>query len=312
MSNYFENKDLFMEPKVTQHGSHMVMTNVQKPIKKKLLNIDSRFRDDYTPPYFSNYTISLPERMNEVKSIKVTNAEIPMTFYNISCHLGNNTFNLSFNFPYVASEYASITIPDGQYTIDTLTQAINDNIAKTGGIPFTNVIFSTDEGRSVFSNSDKGATFTVEFEVGPQGDLDLNNSLQSKLGWLLGFRKPTHEIPPLTELISPAFIDLNGPRYLYLVVDEFLNGNPRSFISMLQKSSLNKNILARITLNDREYPYGSILAANEAIGNLTSDTRIYDRKVNIQRMNIQLINEFGTIMNLNSMDFSFCLEMEYE
>lgn len=311
MSNYFENKDLFMEPKVTQHGSHMVMTNVQKPIKTKLLNIDSRFRDDYTPPYFSNYIVSLPERMNEVKSIRVKNAEIPIAFYNISSHLRNNTFNLSFDFPGVASEYASITIPDDQYTIETLTHAINDNIAKTGGIPFTNVIFSVEEGRSVFSNSDKGAIFTIEFDVGPQGDLDTNN-LQSKLGWILGFRAPVSPIPPLTELLSPAFIDLNGPRYLYLVVDEFLNGNPRSFISMLQQSSLNKNILARITLNSREYPYGSILTANNALGNLTSDVRVYDRKVNVQRMNIQLINEFGSIMNLNSMDFSFCLEMEYE
>ena len=47
MSNYFDNKDNFLEPNVTQYGSHMVMTNVHKSSKTKYINIDTRFSDEY-------------------------------------------------------------------------------------------------------------------------------------------------------------------------------------------------------------------------------------------------------------------------
>jgi hypothetical protein len=35
----FDRNELFLEPKVTQYGNHMVMTNVNKPIKKKIILI---------------------------------------------------------------------------------------------------------------------------------------------------------------------------------------------------------------------------------------------------------------------------------
>jgi len=47
-------------------------------------------------------------------------------------------------------------------------------------------------------------------------------------------------------------------------------------------------------------------------GLLQTDTRSYNGKVDLQRMNVQLVNEQGIPMNLNGLDFAFCLEMEYE
>ena len=95
MSKYFDQKDLFMGPTVTQHNGHMVMTDVVPPTKTKYLTIDTRFHDDYQSGTVANYNISLPERINDVKSIRVTNIEIPITYYNISANRGNNTFSLS-------------------------------------------------------------------------------------------------------------------------------------------------------------------------------------------------------------------------
>jgi hypothetical protein len=40
MSEY-NNMDLFLEPKTKQYGSHMVMTNVHKQSKTKLVNVDT-------------------------------------------------------------------------------------------------------------------------------------------------------------------------------------------------------------------------------------------------------------------------------
>jgi hypothetical protein len=43
-----------------------------------------------------------------------------------------------------------------------------------------------------------------------------------------------------------------------------------------------------------------------------SDRRQYSGKVDIQKLNVQLIDDTGTPVDLNGLDFSFCLEVEHE
>lgn len=307
MSNYFDHKNsLFMEPTVTQHGSHMVMTNVTKPTKKHYINIDTRFRDDYDPKRPANYNISLPERILEVKTVRVMSVEVPISFYNISTNLGNNCFNIT-----VVGECRTVIIPDGQYDASGLIYMINEELAIIG-VPYTNIIFSVEDNYCIFANSDLNNDYYLDFDVNTQGTTDMQN-LSFKLGWILGFREPSYVIPRMTILSGIAFVDLNGPRYLYLVMDEFQNYNPLAFISLVKTSEVNKNVLARITMSNKDYPYGTIMPANGySNGFLMSSHRIYTGKVDIQRMNIQLVNERGVPMDLNGMDFSFCMELEHE
>jgi hypothetical protein len=51
---------------------------------------------------------------------------------------------------------------------------------------------------------------------------------------------------------------------------------------------------------------------NRFSGALVSDTRSYTGKADLQRLNIQLLNEFGNPVNLNGLDISLCLEIEHE
>ena len=69
MSKYFDQKNLFLEPQVDQYGSHMIMTDVAREKKIKYLTVDTRFRDYYDTSTIANYNISLPERINSVKSM---------------------------------------------------------------------------------------------------------------------------------------------------------------------------------------------------------------------------------------------------
>ena len=48
--------------------------------------------------------------------------------------------------------------------------------------------------------------------------------------------------------VSEGIVDLVGPRYIYLVIDDFNNNVSNSFYAAFTSSVLNKNILARITL----------------------------------------------------------------
>lgn len=306
MSQYLDNKDLFLEPKTKQYGSHMVMTNVHKQSKTKFINIDTKFRDDYSYSQSVNYNISLPERINEVKNMKVKGIEIPMTFYNISSSLGNNSFKITDN-SYNKLEQI-LTIPDGQYTSSEIATAITATINSATHI--TDLSFALTGNHSKFYTNN--STFVIEFDIDQYGCMDKFN-FNYKLGWLLGFRKPSYVINKnATAIISEGFIDLTAPRYLFLAIDEFNKGNQSSFVSPLATSLINKNIIGRITLDKEMYPFGSILPATEYGGYLISDARSYTGKIDIQRLNIQLLSENGSIINLNGSDFSFCLEVEHE
>jgi len=301
------NNDLFFEPKTTQYGSHMVMSNVYKPIKNKYINIDTRFREEYNYSQTIDYNITLPERLTDIKSMRVVSAEIPISFYNISTALGNNFFNLTDT----NGANIMITIPDGQYTLSSLSTKINGIISTT--YSSTNLSYTSSTGYSSFTALNN-KTITLNFAVNSDGTADKFN-FKSKLGWILGYRNPSYTIiaatPSKATVISEGLVDINGPRYLYLAIEEFNKGNQYSFIPGLYKSLVNKNIIARITLNNQVFGYGTILPVNNFTG-LLSDTRSYTDKIDLLKLNVKLLNESGTVINLNGMDFSFCMEVTHE
>jgi len=323
----------FLNSTVTQYGSHMVMSNVQKRTKTKIVNIDTRFLDEYQVNT-NTYPITLSDKITHVKSLKVVSAEIPVSYYNISSALGNNYFMItSYNYrptggPYVPTTFM-VTIPDGTYTITTLIGAINNYITTyieynlygyKVALQFGNTISGID-GNVVIQLGTGGNTgstynFRFDFAVNKNGEFDKYN-FKNKLGWLLGFRNTTYSYSGtysgasvVTLVTSEAFSNVNNvQRYLYLVVDDFNNGQQNSFLSSLPTSLINKNIIARITPN---VAFGSVIYANCGNGLLYSDCREYTSKIDIQRLNVQLINEVGQNLLLNGLDFSFCMEIEYE
>ena len=291
------------DPKVTQYGNHMVMTNVALPTKTKYLTIDTRFRDEYDSSTLANYTISLPDRINDVKSIRVQSANIPITFYNISANRGNNVFTLS-----ILNKRVTIILPDRQYDACTLVSVINSEITLMTS-PFNSITFSIDNHRGIFTNSGDKNDCTVNFEIS-KSSLGVPNPL-STFGWLLGYRKSSYVISPNSAIHGEAFVSLIGPRYIYLIVDEFKNGNPHSFVCLSRTSELSsQQILARISMDYTNYPFGSILSTDDS-GYCCTDTRRYANEINIQRMNVRLVDELGTILDLNGMDFSFCMELHH-
>jgi len=297
MSQFKNTNDLFLEPKTTQYGSHMIMTNVTKQTKTKYINIDTRFRDEYNYLQIANYNITLPERIADVSKMTVKSVEIPISFHNISSNIGNNCFNVT-----ISGTTTKITIPDGNYNTTSLTSALNT--ALTG----YNLTYNNSSSKSTLTST--SGTVTVNFAIGSTGGSDKYN-FKSKLGWLMGFRNSTYSITS-TITTSESFIDLNGPRYLYLAIDEFNKGNQHSFYSPLYTSIINKNIIARISLDPSNHSFGSVLPVNYSNGLLLSDTRSYTGKIDLLKLNVQLLDENGNNIALNGLDFSFCLEVEHE
>jgi hypothetical protein len=297
--------ELFLEPKVEQYNSHQIMSNIYKTQKHKFINLDTKFSDDYNSYKNSNYITTLPEKINDVKSITMVNAEIPISFYNISVNLNNNVFTIINSITGLSSV---ITVPDGQYTASLLQSTIN-TLIQSSGSPYSNLTFDISGNFSSFVSS--SSTLQILFDVGQSGSFDKYN-FKGKLGWILGFRNITYTVST-TKIYSENFVDLNGSRYFYIVLDDYSkNGFTNNFIGFLPRSIINKNILAKITLNNIKFPFGSILTANTYNGLLLSDKRIYSGKTDIQKLNIQIVNELGNSVNLNGLDFSFAVDVEYE
>lgn len=306
-----DNKDSFLQPKVAQYGGHMVMTNVSKPTKIKYCNIDTRFHDDYDNysqtvngrpvPWF---TMTLPQPITDVKSIMAVNIEIPISFYNISATLENNVIRI---------DGSNVVIPDGFYDSARLKTEVIKQLVVSG---ISGLTFDISYSHCIFTNA-RSSPIVIQTAV-KHGcsnsvvvEFDKYN-IKSKLGWLLGFRTVSFTIDAGQTYSSESVLDLNTPRYLYLAVDEFTSGTQASFISPLTNSIVNKNILAKISLDYDRYKYGYVIPANEYNGLLRSETRSYNGKVDLQKLRVQLLNEYGNAIHLNGLDFSFCLKIEYE
>ncbi len=308
-NKYDDGKSNFLGPKVTQYDGHMIMTNVNKPTKRKFINIDTSFRDEYsnlTVNPVASCEVTLPDRITDVKAMVVRNIEIPMTIYNFSSAIGNNYFQIIGD-----NSNSIITIPDGEYTPELLSAAINVAI-QSKPAPFNNLQYITNpeiNSKSIFVST--VGSFTLNFAVDNNGQFDGIN-FKRKLGWFLGFRKKSYYITTSQRTSSEAFIDFLGLRYLYLVVDEYTRGPQNSFIAALPSSLVSKNILARVSLNKPTYPFGSFLPANTFNGYLLSDKRTYSGKVDLIKLSIKLVDDIGNPVSLNGLDFSFCLEVEHE
>jgi len=300
---------------------------LNKRITRKHLNIDTRFRNNYTLTSSTNFNFDLPIKLSNVVSMQLESFELPYNIYSISSCLGNNYFWVSDS----CQNSLRFVVPDGNYASADLISFLNSIVQDTTAeitipsgdktvlisntvlkyLQFSLEIHVSDSGTS----SGLGKTsiacvdpsgnfygFTLDLTRGFGGGDD-GTSLPLKLGWKMGFRNGVYENGSLA--LSEGVLNMLGPRYLFLVVDEYSNSVNDNFYSAFTDSLLNKNILARLTTNVGNFEY---ISQNNLI--TTTSPREYFGPIDIQNLKIQLLDEYGRIIKLNSMDYSFCLTFE--
>jgi hypothetical protein len=282
-----------------------------KRILRQNVNIDTRFRSNYYATNASNFNVELPLKISQVVSLQLSALEMPNTFYVISQVFGNNFFVLEIS----GLTPLIVTIPDGNYDYLSLQEYINNYLQTVGTGNYQNIRFLSDintplgtgpaagSGRMVAGSTSGTIAFSLNFVTDRYGNEDRQTPLPLKLGWLMGFREGYYE-NALT-YVSEGIINLLGPRYIYLVVDDFNNNVNDGFYAAFSSSILNKNILARISLQGSVF---NLMSKDNF--NLITTPRQYFGPVDIQKLQIQLLDEYGRILNLNNMDYSFCLTFQ--
>jgi hypothetical protein len=301
MSYYYD----VLEPSVQQHGSHMIMKGVSKPLKEKIVNIDTKYRTDYDYRSYASANMVFGEKLSEVRSMEIVSVDIPITFYNI--FENNDCLQNGNNYLRIKNGGTSkiLTLTPNYYTDISFVAEINNQLQ--------NLSLSTDISYSVVNNKSffksKVSTYSLATNVDMCGNV-YDSNIQNNLGWVMGFRDTSYNLTT-SGMTSECILNLKTPRHLFLALNEFSQGNSNSFVSPLEKTNQSKNIIAKICIPST-VKFGDTLCVNKANGLLVSEVRKYLEKVNIQRMNLQLLDDAGRVIQLNGADFSLCLKLVHE
>jgi hypothetical protein len=282
------------------------ITTLKRKTTTTTFCINSLFRETNSPSS-TDCIYYLPYVLNNVTSMEVISMEIPQSIFLFSENNASNTIyfkEYSGADPYTPVEGLVILSPGNYKTgsspdlITTLTTAINNQLGT--GNRFT-VLIDDPTNKITITNS----TYIFEMYIVYPGT---NKNISKTMGWTLGFRNPsyTNQLSYTTESIyncTPA-------NYLYLEINDF-NAQQRAtqVIGLFNNSYLDSNIIAKFdyTNNTSYTSYNAIeIHGNSILGRM----REYYGPVHLQKMNIRLLDQYGTVVDLNGLDFSFTLQIK--
>jgi hypothetical protein len=257
----------------------------------RFVNLDSQFRQsaDGLDSTSTDYTLDLSDTLKNTLSIRLYSYQIPFTWYAIDSAYGNTCFWITD----ASTNYSvPVYVSPGNYTPTAFTTTLNAAFTTAGFVfvPGPPVQYNENNGKitlslfnGVFTNTT--TTFIINDTTKITfydftGVLQCNTNCISKsnyylnntLGWLMGYRMPYIDVDPSGNT-APAVLDLNGTKYLILVIDDYnQNHVNNSLVSITQLS--NKLKLPNYYTPDIPYtclyPGQQATNLNEIVNNQTS------------------------------------------
>jgi len=312
---------------------------IDKSIIKRTYTIDSLFRSNYDLPDnpSHNYIIQLPETINRAITMSISSIEIPLTYYNISSYNNNNIFSIQeLSGIEVSGNIYNIRLTSGLYEARFNANTLNTNNINTNIIAY-NIIdeinnalrqTSTDISNNIRCNLDSrtGKTsftvianptksYKINFDIDNSNNTNIKyncheNYLYQKLGWQLGFITPSITIDS-NGRYSDRVCSMNYPRYIYIAIDDF-QPSSRNYFSVAAPSLIAPNIIARINMLSLLEEKTAFKQAANAGDYLFTQKHIreYFGPTDINKLRIQLLDEYGRPLNLNGSDWSFVVTFE--
>lgn len=318
----------------SESDKHTTSVQYNRQTQKRLINIDSRYRDGFANSIskfadialdeislFNNNTSStdflfrLKEPIKNVISVRLSSIEIPNSFYTFSLARGNTSFELIY--PSGSSNTYLITIPDGNWdsgdntSITSLVYqvqlAIKNALSSPTNIsPSITVNYVSDnigQGKIFISDLIVGGIsqpFDINWRVG------LNNNRVSDfgLGYNLGFRQLFYT--PITNpeqggktYYAEAVINTIDTNYIFLTLDPDWKVIEQQTPDRTQLFSFAKIVI--------DQPKFAIVYDN---GQNTLTKEYFLRQpTNIFSIPVRISDPYDQDIDLNGLDFSFTLEL---
>ena len=226
----------------------------------------------------------------------------------------NGTF-AKFTSPY-PSDYLN-----SNYTISDDTEEARQDIRFTIHRTNGKSIFATPLGEEgtrtenikyyITNETNRKKLSTLRFNIDSNGNLDTNTNIQTRLGWMLGFRAAEYlmsdNVNTTTAIsaVSEGTGFISGPRYAFLSIEDYINNSRPSFIVAYENHTKANNIITRINLAGGGYH--NLSTRDAGLTGHANRSREYFGPVDIQRLTIKLHDEFGRIIDINNMDWSFTI-----
>jgi hypothetical protein len=294
------------------------LNNLKRKSILQTLVINTLFREDYFNTTSTDFSIVLPYYFKNVLSIRLSSLQLPNVIYCISNYNGNNTF-------YIKEENTglsgTITYPNGNYNdIGDFSTLLQTEINTQLGISPDRFIVSFDTNSGQINISNNTNNFTMVFYESvdtvngsyrilkpTKGQRQQNcvelEEIYKKFGWIIGYRKSYYT--GSNSYTTEAVYNGAYPNYIYFTLNDFNNSQAQNVFGMYSKSIIGDNILAMIPITSASF-YVNFTTGSDLI----EKRREYFGPVRIQRLKIQLLNQYGDLINLNNMDYSFSLELE--
>lgn len=274
-------------------------------LRKHIINIDSRFRKSTAePPTDFAYEFMHPYK-NVIKA-RIASVEIPAVFYGFSIQKKNTMFRLDIT-DYVGIQHnIQVTITDGNYTAQTLIQAIQqqlDGIRDMYGAFFritmdkiTQRVTISHDGTApppcppgpTHCPTQFGMTFVM---IGLE-----DRAYDFGLGYNLGFTKQFYTVtsPSIT---SESVISTTGDNYFLLAIDDLYTVEHKtndSYIQCLAK------ILVKKTADGIIFDDGYTVLSNEIV---------FPRPTDMKQVRVRLLDMYGIPIDLHYLNLSISLEI---
>lgn len=215
----------------------------------RFVNLDSQFRQytngaDFTS---TNYTCNLSDTLKNTLKLSLYSYQIPFSWYALDDAYGNTCMWLRDPTGQIA---VPISIPSGNYSTSEFVAKLNRAFVLAGftfpartspypelgenepvyydpnsGLITLYLIDGTYDGElGIFSVTEDTLViffdFTAELQCSVNCRNKSNHYFNNTLGWLMGFRLPYIWII-YEGNTAGAILDLNGPKYLILAIDDF-------------------------------------------------------------------------------------------
>jgi hypothetical protein len=251
-----------------------------KNISERFINLDSQFRQSDDPA--TDYSLDLSDHLKDVLSLRLYSFQIPVTWYNVDVAYHTTCFWICDK---VSGINVLVNIDPGNYSAADLTSAISAKLAAIGftSLPSPSVSYNNQTGKITinlygarYTNPINSAEIFIVTEATNITFFDFTSQLtcetscvnqgsfiNQSLGWIMGFRSNIETVTP-NGITGQAIVDLIGPRYLILVIDDYNQNHLHNGLVSITEIS---KTLKMPSYYSQDMPYTCVLGAATTIAN---------------------------------------------
>tara|TARA_Y100000588_G_C14009876_1_gene819484 strand:- start:23 stop:949 length:927 start_codon:yes stop_codon:yes gene_type:complete len=274
---------------------------------QKVIHFNTKFRNNYFLTPSSDFKYSFPLAINNVLSVRLRSIDIPNTWYTFSERIGNNKFIIETEIGRAKKKSIfEIIIPDGNYNAVQFQNYINNTYLYLSGVNnelnYLKLTINENNLKSKFEFFKKPPT---RFKYSLKFMMPGIKTIMYTMGWNMGFRMAQY-LNLEENISSEGLFDGGGDRYIYVSLEDYNKSRNDNNIIFLDNTFIDKDIIGKMYLHDGKFN----ININDNDGSENLKKREFMGPVDIKTIHIKLLDEYGNIVYLNNMDWSFALEFE--